>query len=589
MTLKQIRNHLRVFRMCYVKAPKSIFGLTITSILTVIFTLLYNLYSGKVIDSALSIASSHGDFSLIFIPLAVFMGLLFLTTISENIKNFFEVIYNNTIDLIADDYKTNKNLSLDPQTYIDPGFTAKRTIVDWNAWKVTGSSKTLIDLATAIIPSILYLFVLLSFDWRIGLLTTLSSIPVIIANTRFGKRVWAIWDDNSGQKIVWNTYRNSFWGDITDLKLLGAGKYLVEKMLKLHRLFLEKINTNEKNRLVSILWTSGIEYLFLIFAYVLLFQGVIDKSFTVGAFFVITASLWSVKREMGSCFESISVLESNASFIDDFITYMDWEPVVKSIPNAINLTKDEPFSIEFRDVWFKYPRTDKWIFKGINFTITKDEDVALVGKNGAGKTTLVKLITRIYDPSKGQILINGIPLTDINLKGYYKMIGLLNQNFRVYEFSAKENIFIGDTQKEISDSEVEKYAKLAQAHEFITELKKGYETYLTNDIPEGQELSGGQKQRLAIARVFYREPKLLILDEPTSAVDAFAEEEIFNNIFEYSENRTIIIVSHRFATVRKAKRIIVIDEGKIVEDGRHDQLICKNGLYKKMFDAQSID
>lgn len=589
MTIKQVKNHLRVFKLCFVKAPGSLLGLSTASILTVLFALLYNLYSGKVIDSALGIASSNGKFSLILIPLVIYIGLLFLTSITESIKTYFDVLYNNSIDLIADDYKFNKNLSLDPQTYIDPSFIAKKTVLDWNIWKVTASAKTIIEIGAAITPAILYLIVLFTYDWKIGLLTVISSIPVILANTRFGKRVWAIWDVNSEEKVVWNMYRNSFWGDITSLKILGSGKYIIEKVLKLHHSFLDKINVNEKSRFVSILWTSGIEYLFLILAYVLLFQGVINGSFSVGAFFVITAALWGVKRDMGMCFEMISVLESNANFIDDFIDFMDWEPIIKSKPDAIIIAKDQPLSIEFKDVWFKYPRSKKWIFRGINFTITKDEDVALVGKNGAGKTTLVRLITRIYDPSKGEILINGVPLTDVNLEDYYKMIGLLNQEYQVYEFSAGENIYIGDTQKKKDNLEIEKYAKLAHAHKFISELKKGYDTFLSTDVPDGQVISGGQRQRIAIARVFYREPKLMILDEPTSAIDALAEEEIFNNIFDYSENKTVIIISHRFATVRKAKRIIVIDQGTIVEDGNHAELIRNDGLYKKMYDAQAVD
>ncbi len=587
MTLKQLKNHFRVLKLCYAKAPGSLLGLGISSVSAVVFTILYNIYSGTVIDSALDVANTQGNIFALFIPLSIFMILLFLTSAAENIKAFYEVIYTNASDLITDEYKTEKNLSLDTQTYIDPKFTAKKNIIEWNGWKVSGSSKTIIELAVSILPTIIYFVVLLSYNWLIGLLTILSSIPLIITSTKFGKRVWSIWDDNSAQKIVWNIYRDSFWGDITDLKLLGAGKYLLNKMIDLQRRFINKINQNEKSRLYSTLWSSGIEYLFLISAYVVLFQGIINKSFTIGAFFVITSALWGVKQDMDNCIEKVSELESNASFVDDFITYINWEPIIKSKSDAVKISKTDPVSIEFRDVWFKYPRANKWIFRGLNFKITREEDVALVGVNGAGKSTLVKLITRMYDPTKGEILINGIPLKNIDLDDYHKAVGLLKQDFRVYEFTAKENIIIGDINQARNSGRIKKYTKLAKAHKFITELKKGYETYLSSDVDEGQVLSGGQKQRLAIARIFYREPKLLILDEPTSAIDAIAEEKIFDNIFEFSENRTVIIISHRFSTVRKANRIMVIDEGKIVEDGTHAQLMKKKGLYKKMHDSQS--
>ena len=476
---------------------------------------------------------------------------------------------------------------MDTQTYIDPGFVAKKTILDWNGWKVTASSKEIISLLASILPAVLYTGVLMSYSWKIGLLIILSSIPIIYASVRFGKRVWAIWDDNSSEKIVWSLYRNALWGDITELKVMGAGKYIVNKMLSLHRKFLAKISSNELNRLLALIGTTVIEYGLLIAAYVILLQGIIDQTYTVGAFVVITASLWGVKRELGNTFECVSVLETNANFIDDFIAYMDWKPVICSIPHAIKLEKAVPVSIEFRNVWFKYPRAKQWVFRDVSFTITKDEDVAIVGKNGAGKSTLVKLITRMYDPTKGEILISGVPLTQIDLEDFYKTIGLLNQDFRIYEFTAKENILLGDVSKKPAMTSIAKYAKLAQAHDFISKLKNEYATYLTNNVPEGQPLSGGQLQRLAIARVFYRKPKLLIMDEPTSAIDAIAEEEIFDNIFEYSENRTVIIISHRFATVKKAKRILVIDEGKIVETGTHEQLLSNNGLYKQMYTAQN--
>jgi ATP-binding cassette subfamily B protein len=193
---------------------------------------------------------------------------------------------------------------------------------------------------------------------------------------------------------------------------------------------------------------------------------------------------------------------------------------------------------------------------------------------------------RIYDPNKGDILINGINIKELDLDDYYKKIGILSQSFNQLGIPAKDNICIGDVSKKESREEIENAAKQADIHDVIVKLPSGYDTFLSREIKGGVQLSGGQWQKLAIARAFYRDAKLLILDEPTSAVDALSEEKIFDNIRENAKNKTTLIVSHRFATVRKAKRIIVIDNGKIVEDGNHEALMKMDGLYANMYRTQ---
>lgn len=572
--------------MTYQKAPFYLGGFFISLFLTVILGVIYNLSAGYAIDSAVAQITEGQDLSKIVLPLGAFLGLLLLTKVVEMLYGYFELIYNNLIDYIMDGFKFGKQMELDPQTYIDKDYTAKKTIMDWNGWKITGATSTAIRTVCSFIPAILYLIILFKYDWVIGLLTFISSIPAIYGNIKYGRRVWAIWDDNSQQKVIWGLYRNTLGMNPKPIKDMGYGAYLIEKLQSLHKSFIERINSNEKSRLVAMLALSLVEFGFIAGAYYTLFAGIITEKFTVGAMYVIIASLWGVKRELDNLFQHLASLESNAQFVDAFIEFMNLKAKVINPEDGVKIDRNSPIKIEFRNVWFKYPNTQKWIFKGLSLNVTKDEDIAIVGPNGAGKTTLVKLITRMYDPNKGEILINDIPLKKIDLPSYLQTIGLLDQNFNVYEFPAKENIIIGDVNKPVKKKNVEQAAKMAESHELIKELKHGYDTFLTNNIEGGQYLSGGQNQRLAIARVFYREPELLILDEPTSAIDAIAEEQIFNNIFNYSQNRTVIIISHRFATVKKAQRIVVIENGEIVEDGTHSKLINADGLYSKMYKVQ---
>ena len=198
---------------------------------------------------------------------------------------------------------------------------------------------------------------------------------------------------------------------------------------------------------------------------------------------------------------------------------------------------------------------------------------------------MIKLLLRIYDPQKGKILINGIDIKDLNLDEYYKLVGILSQTFNKFNISASDNIFIGDTTNQ-NKEDIVKAAKKSDIHSKIEKLPKKYNTFISRDVKEGVEFSGGEWQKLAMARAFFRNAKFLILDEPTSAVDSISEEKIFENFRENSKHKTTLIVSHRFATVKNAERILVIDQGKIIEDGTHKQLIEMKGLYNEMYSKQ---
>ena len=236
---------------------------------------------------------------------------------------------------------------------------------------------------------------------------------------------------------------------------------------------------------------------------------------------------------------------------------------------------------------FKYPKTDKLIFKNLSFQINTDEDLAIVGQNGAGKTTLIKLLLRIYDINEGEILVNGVNIKDLDLDSYYDSVAVLTQSFNQLGVPAEDNIHIGNI-KNTDKKKIRDAAKLADTHETIKALPKGYKTYLTKSVNDGTQLSGGQWQKVAIARAFYRDAKLLILDEPTSAVDSISEEKIFDNIRKNATNKTTLIISHRFSTVKKANKIIVIDNGNIVEEGNHESLMKNKGLYSEMYLKQSV-
>jgi ATP-binding cassette subfamily B protein len=314
---------------------------------------------------------------------------------------------------------------------------------------------------------------------------------------------------------------------------------------------------------------------------------VLQKVISIGE---TTFYLSSVKNFYGG----ISRVLSNVILLRDIVLkekevyeFFNLKPVIKDGEIKLERLLTPP-SIEIKNITFHYPNSKRKIFKDFSLKIDSGEKVAIVGENGAGKSTLVKLLCRIYDPQEGEILINGINLKDLKLNDWYKNVGVLFQEYNFYgSFTVEENIYMGKTVKSIDKERIIESAKNADAHNFIMKYKKGYQTLMNTRFEGGIKPSTGQKQKIAIARFFYRNAPLAIFDEPTSAIDADAEYRIFNRIYNFFDNKTVVIISHRFSTVRNADRIIVIKDGVIVEQGDHKELIEKKGVYANNFRKQA--
>lgn len=247
--------------------------------------------------------------------------------------------------------------------------------------------------------------------------------------------------------------------------------------------------------------------------------------------------------------------------------------------------------IEFKNAGFQYEadkeEDKKWIFEDLNLVFEPGVNYAIVGPNGAGKTTLIKMITGMYVPQKGDVLIDGVSTKDIDLESWHKELGLVMQDYNKYSISVKENIVFGDLDKIDDEALMKTSAERAEADKVIEQLPAGYETPIGRWLKDSVDLSGGQWQSLAIARGYFKNASVIILDEPTSAIDALREERIFNTLYDAYKEKTVIAISHRFSTVRRADIIYVLDEGKVVESGSHDELMKRKGLYHKMFTTQA--
>ena len=244
-------------------------------------------------------------------------------------------------------------------------------------------------------------------------------------------------------------------------------------------------------------------------------------------------------------------------------------------------------AIEFRNVSFRYPGNSRLVLNGLNFHLHPGERVALIGENGEGKTTIVKLITRLYDPTEGQVLLDGVDLREYRLEDLYREIGVIFQDFMRYEMTARENIAVGRIE-EIDDLKMlETAARKSLADAVIGRLPGGYDQMLGRRFETGVDISGGEWQKVALARAYLRDAQLLVLDEPTAALDARSEFEVFQRFAELTAGKMALFISHRFSTVRMADRIVVLENGKIAEEGSHEQLARLGGRYKEMFEMQA--
>ncbi len=548
---------------------------------------------GKLFDLTTSFLKSGSGASILYswsfmLPFILLIGLYFVNRVINIIATYVDQQIDLKRPIFQDELVGNKLAELDPQIFEDSDFLTLNVRVRSNLWKVMNVVYWILFGILGSLTAITSAFILGHYDLRFLVLTFLALIPSIIVELRFGERVWGIWGSTSHEKIKYNDYARAAlpWNaeSFTETKVFGYAKYLLRRAIDINQKFIARLSKNATDRLKTSIVYAVPEYVFLGGAAFLMFYDASVGLLSVGQLYFVFNLLFQFKSSISYVALYVTKIKSNSSLYKDFYRYMHIKPAIQS-GNKKMILKQPP-EIEFKNVWFKYPDTNKWVFRNLNLKIQADEDIALVGKNGAGKTTLLKLLLRIYDPTKGDILINGVNLKDLELQSYYRYVAMLGQNFNKPNIYVKENIYIGDTSKRLNMDRVIDSAKKADIHKSIMKLPRKYNTFLHRGIPGGGMLSGGEWQKLAIARTFYREARLLILDEPTSAVDALAEEKIFDNIFKYAEGKTVIIVSHRFSTVKKAKRIIVIDKGKIIEQGTHKQLMAQKGLYAKMYKAQ---
>jgi len=424
--------------------------------------------------------------------------------------------------------------------------------------------------------------------WLI-LLLPLSFLPAVWGETRFNTLAYMLsrWRTPERRELEYLRHIGASAETAKEIKLFGLGDFLVGRFRQLaHQIFVE----NRRVALLRASWGalfSAIASLTYYGAYGFIVWRTIIGDFSIGDLAFLSGSFLRLNGLFQKLLLGFTQIAGQSLYLDDLFSFFEIEPTV--LPPA----EPKPFPVPLRQgvvfegVGFKYPETDNWVIRDLSFTLPAGETLALVGENGAGKTTIVKLLTRLYDPSEGRITIDGVDLRDIAPADIHAHLGVIFQDFIRYSFTARDNIGVGRIERRTDQARIEDAAQQSLADRVIAGLPQGYDQQLGRLFKQGRDLSGGEWQKVAIARAYMRDAELIILDEPTAALDAKAEAEVFARFKELAAGKTAVIISHRFSTVRMADRILVLENGAILEAGTHEQLLAHNGRYAELFELQA--
>lgn len=457
--------------------------------------------------------------------------------------------------------------------------TLQRTILMTQVLSTLQDLISLISLAAGLI----------FFNPWLILLLLISVIPSFLGESHFNARAYSLVQSYTPERRELDYLRHTAASDDTakEVKLFGLSNFLSDRFKKLSDEYYLKNKTLATKRALIGMALSVISTAGYYTAYVFIIIDTIAGVISIGTLTFLAGSFSRMRGLMEGILARMASIAQGAMYLEDYYAFFELKPLHQSDVPQLKFPNPILKGFTFEHVSFSYPNQTKQALKNVSFHLNPAEKIALVGENGSGKTTIVKLISGLYQPSEGRILLDGEPLKAYSQEELKNAIGVIFQDFVKFQMSASLNISTGKIDERQNQSKILKAAELGLAKEMIEALPEGYDQMIGRRFAEGVDLSGGQWQKIALARAYMRDSHLVILDEPTSALDARAEHEVFERFATLSKDKMALIISHRFSTVRMADRILVLKQGQLIESGSHKELIDNKGLYAELFDLQA--
>ena len=548
---------------------------------------------GQIIDSVakgIALQNAMLAFNTSLHWILIEFGLIVLTFVIGQLRSFAEHTINAQLSFYIATQMMQKSVELDIQYFEDPTFydslqNARRQ-AEFRAMALVTGVFTIVQQAVTLTS---FLVLVISFQPWIAVVLFGATIPAFIAQGRYSRLFFRLLTRRAPEFRQLRYLEELVTSDktIKEVRLFGLGKSIIDRYTTTFmQYFHEDIAIARRQSLLGTVWGLISTASFYV-SYGWVVWIALSGNLTLGGLTFYTAILRQSQTTFQGLFNSVNFIFENGLFMTQLLDFMALQPIMSQTKNPIAMPNPLVEGITFHDVSFKYPGRDEWTLRHIDLHIKAGETLALVGLNGAGKTTLVKLITRLYDPTEGKITIDGIDLRDFAQDELHKRIGVIFQDFVRYQMTLKDNIGFGNIERMDDIARITHAAEDGGAAEIAAQLANGYDTTLGRQFMDGRELSGGQWQKIALSRAFMRDGGILILDEPTAALDAQHEHEIFQHFRELTQDRTAILISHRFSTVRMADRIAVLSDGAIVELGSHAELIANQQRYAELFEMQA--
>ena len=430
---------------------------------------------------------------------------------------------------------------------------------------------------------------LIVFNPWLILLLFIAVLPAFLGESYFNNRTYSLSRRQTPERRELDYIRFIGASDETakEVKIFDLSGFLIDRFRQLAGKFYKD---NKQISIKRSVWGTALSLLGTAAyygAYVFIISNAVSGKLSIGDLIFMAGSFRQLRGLMEGILSRFTAVSQGAIYLKDFFDFFKIEPAIRLSSNARPFPNPIQLGFVFEDVGFKYAHSERWANRHLSFTLHAGEKLALVGENGAGKTTLVKLLARLYDPTEGRILLDGYDLKEYDLLALRKQVGVIFQDYLRYQMTVAQNIAVGNIGQQQNRKLIVDAAKQSMADIMVQRLPDKYDQALGKRFNQGVELSGGEWQKIALARAYMKDAQLFILDEPTAALDARAEYEVFQRFADLTKGKTAVLISHRFSTVRMANRILVLDKGMLLEEGTHEELLVKNGRYAELFNLQA--